>query len=114
MLAEEKLDECKARLDSSASLDPRLLELLDSAASRVVEAELDRIVVELDVDFRVLPEGAIVEAREHRDLIVPRLMGAIKDAMAAARGPGATVRVLAAVEKSSRSVAGRERDGGAN
>ncbi|HQU45647.1 MAG TPA: DUF1186 domain-containing protein [Pirellulales bacterium] len=85
MLAEENLDECKARLDSSASLDPRLIELLDSAASRVVEAELDRIVAELDVGFRVLPEGAIIEAREHRDLIVPRLLGAIKDAIAAAR-----------------------------
>lgn len=85
MLESEQFEECKALLESSDSLTPRLLELLDSAASRIVEAELDRIVAELDVDFDVLPEGAIREAREHRDLIVPRLIEVLKKAIAAVR-----------------------------
>lgn len=80
----ERFDECEARLVAFGSHDPRLLEALDSVASRIIEAELDRIVAELDVAFDVLPEGAIREAREHRDLIVPRLIKVLQDAIDAA------------------------------
>lgn len=87
-LEKEEFDECKAPLDSLDSLAPRLHEMLDSAATRLIEAELDRIITELDVDFHVLPEAAIREAREHRDLIVPRLIKVLQDAIARVRAGG--------------------------
>lgn len=85
MLDKEQFDKCQALLDATGSFGSRLVELLDSAASRIIETELDRIVADLDVEFRVLPEGAIREAREHRDLIVPRLIEVLKKAIARAR-----------------------------
>lgn len=85
MFAPEQFEGYEAQIHSLDSLDSRLRELLDSAASRLIEAELDRIVAELDVGFHVLPEDAIREAREHRDLIVPRLIQVLQDVVAQAR-----------------------------
>jgi hypothetical protein len=61
------------------------LEILQSAAEAAIEAELDRIIAELDKGVDKLPVAAIQEAREHRDLIVPRLIRAIRDATASVR-----------------------------
>jgi len=58
---------------------------LDAAATRAIDAELDRIVAELDEGVKELPVGAIREAREHRDLMVPRLIEVLKDTTSAAR-----------------------------
>lgn len=72
----------EVRSDTVALRDSRLLELLDSAAARIVEAEIDRIVAELDVGFNVLPEHAIHETREHRELMIPRLIEVLQEAIA--------------------------------
>ena len=50
-----------------------MLESVDGAASRTLAVELDRIVAGLDEGKNKLPVEAIREAREHRDLMVPRL-----------------------------------------
>lgn len=60
------------------------LDILDQTASEAIDMELDRIVAELDGGVRKLPVEAIREAREHRDLMVPRLIEVIKDTAAAA------------------------------
>jgi hypothetical protein len=67
-----------------ADLD-RLLTVVDAAAVHAIDAELDRIVAELDEGVERLPEEAIREAREHRQLMVPRLMQVLKEAISAAR-----------------------------
>lgn len=85
LLDTQQREERITELNPLGSMDSRQRELLDSAASRLIEAELDRIVAELDVGFHVLPEGAIREAREHRDLIVPRLIQVLQDVIAEAR-----------------------------
>jgi len=63
----------------------RMLEIVDAAASRAIAAELGRIVANLDAGIKKLPEEAIREVREHRDLMVPRLIEVLQDATAAAR-----------------------------
>lgn len=69
---------------SDADLD-EIMGLIDAAASHAIDAELDRIVSELDKGVEILPEAAIREAREHRDLMVPRLVRVLEEAIAAAR-----------------------------
>lgn len=81
-LDNELVERSKMHLDSVDVRDSRLLQLLDSVAARIVEAETDRIVAELDVGLNVLPEGAIREAREHRELLVPRLIEVLQEAIA--------------------------------
>ena len=52
----------------------RMLDTLDRATAQAIAAELDRIVAELDEGHNKLPEQALREAREHRDLMIPRLI----------------------------------------
>src|SRR5436305_2223237 len=47
--------------------------------------DLDQIISDLDAGYDQLPVEAIRAAREHRELIVPRLVQLIRDAAAAAR-----------------------------
>ena len=63
----------------------RMLTLVDKAASRAIAGELDRIVAALDAGVKKLPVAAIREAREHRDLMVSRLIEVLREATAAAR-----------------------------
>lgn len=63
----------------------RGLEVLQVAASRAIEAELDRVVAELAKGEQKLPVAAIREAREHKDLMVPRLIRVLREASVAAR-----------------------------
>jgi len=63
----------------------QMLNIVDVAASTAIAAELDRIVAGLDAGVEKLPVEAIREAREHRDLMVPRLIEVLRDAAAAAR-----------------------------
>lgn len=63
----------------------RLSDAIDEASSYIIKTELDRIVTELDASGRILPVGAIREAREHRDLMVPRLTQVLREAITAAR-----------------------------
>jgi len=63
----------------------RLQEIIGSLSARAIDAELDRIVAELDAGKRRLPVEAIQEAREHRELMIPRLIEVLKSATAAAR-----------------------------
>ena len=98
LYGEVQSDEPQSPTDSSGSAHGRLLELLDSVASRVLEAELDRIIAELNIAIE-LPEEAILESREHRDVVVPRLIATINDAIAGARRgelPSGEAQVLAA------------------
>ncbi|MHB1034039.1 MAG: DUF1186 domain-containing protein [Pirellulales bacterium] len=63
-------------------------ELLDSVqdvASQAIDAELDRIMEELNAGVGKLPEDAIREVRQHADLMVPRLIDVLQEATAAAR-----------------------------
>ena len=62
----------------------QLLDILDETALEAIAGELDRIVAELDAGVEKLPVKAIREAREHRDLMIPRLIEAIQDAISAA------------------------------
>jgi hypothetical protein len=63
----------------------QMLDTVDMAASRAIAGELDRIVAGLDAGSEKLPVEAIREARGHRDLMVPRLIKVLKDAISAAR-----------------------------
>jgi hypothetical protein len=63
----------------------QMLDIVARAASRIITAELDRIVADLDAGVRKLPVQAIREAREHRDLMVARLIKVLRDATSAAR-----------------------------
>jgi hypothetical protein len=63
----------------------RMLDIVETAAAHAIAGELDRIVAELDAGFRRLPVEAIHETREHRDLMVPRLIEVIREAAEAAR-----------------------------
>jgi hypothetical protein len=67
-----------------ADLD-RMLTLLVEATGRVIDVELDRIVGALDTAGHKLPVAAIREARQHRDLVVPRLIEVLKHASCEAR-----------------------------
>lgn len=69
---------------SDADLD-QLLDTLDTATARGIAAELDRLMGDLDGAGTNLPVKAIEEAREHRDLMIPKLIEAILDATVAAR-----------------------------
>ena len=66
------------RAISDEDLD-ELSQIVENAASRAVTVELDRIVAGLDADS-VLPVEAIREARQHRDLMIARLIDVIKEA----------------------------------
>ena len=63
----------------------QMLATVDTAATRAIDAELALIVAELDEGVKRLPVGAIREAREHRDLMVPRLIESLRDTISAAR-----------------------------
>jgi hypothetical protein len=63
----------------------QMLDTVDTAASRGIAAELDRIVDELDAGEEKLPVEAIAEVREHRDLMIPKLIEVLREAIAAAR-----------------------------
>ena len=63
----------------------RMLGTVDTLTSWVIDAELDRIVADLDAGSRKLPVDAIRETREHRDLMIPRLIKVLRDATSAAR-----------------------------
>ncbi len=63
----------------------QMLDIVDRAASRATTAELDRIVAGLDAGYKKLPVESIREAREHRDLMIPRLIEVLRDAISAAR-----------------------------
>jgi len=65
------------------------------AASRGIAAELDRIVDELDAGDEKLPVEAIAEVREHRDLMIPKLIEVLREAIAAARTEEGTVGLMA-------------------
>lgn len=72
--------------DKIAEVDlNRMLDTLDKATAQATAAELDRIVAELDERSDKLPERALREAREHRDLMIPRLIEVLKATTAAAR-----------------------------
>jgi len=60
-------------------------ERVGTAEAAVPPFDPERIVAELDGAHRCLPEAAMREAREHRDVMVPRLIQAIRDATAAVR-----------------------------
>ena len=62
------------------------LQLVDVAASNAIAAELDRIVDELDAADNKLPVDAIREVREHRDLMVPKLIELLREVTSAACG----------------------------
>jgi len=47
--------------------------------------DADRILAELDSAHNRLPEEAIVQTRRHRDIMIPRLIGALRDATATMR-----------------------------
>ena len=61
------------------------LDIVDLAASNAIAAELDRIVAELDAADNKLPVDAILEVREHRDLMVPRLIDVLREAVSLGR-----------------------------
>ncbi len=60
-------------------------EQVGTAEAAVPPFDPERIIAELNGAHRRLPEAAIREAREHRDVMVPRLTQAIRDAMAKVR-----------------------------
>lgn len=59
--------------------------LTEQDSPDAIATELDRIMRELDPGNRRLPVEAICAARAHRELIIPRLIAAIREATAAAR-----------------------------
>ncbi len=63
----------------------RMLDIIDAAASAAIAAELNRIVAELDASMGKLPVDAIREVREHRDLMVPKLIEVLREATSRAR-----------------------------
>ena len=63
----------------------QMLDTLDRATTEAIAAELDRIVAELDEGENKLPEQALREAREHRDLMIPRLIEVLQATTSAAR-----------------------------
>jgi hypothetical protein len=69
---------------SDADLD-EMLQLVEATASRAIAAELDRLVAALDAGVEKLPVDAIREVRQHRGLMIPRLIQALRDAISAAR-----------------------------
>ena len=62
-----------------------MLDSIDDAVSRTMAAELDRLVDALSEGVRKLPVEAIREAREHRHLMVPRLIQVLRETASAAR-----------------------------
>jgi hypothetical protein len=63
----------------------RALASVNAAANCAIDAELDRIVATFDQGIPELPVAAIREAREHRELMIPRLVRVLHEATAAAR-----------------------------
>lgn len=62
-----------------------MLDTVDTAAEQAIVGELDRIVADLDERKDKLPEEAIQEARQHRELMIPRLIEELRMATSAAR-----------------------------
>jgi hypothetical protein len=62
-----------------------MLALVGAAAAHAIDAETHRIVAALESPVGKLPEDAIRESREHRELMVPRLIQVLQDAVATAR-----------------------------
>jgi hypothetical protein len=62
-----------------------MLDTLNAAAQQAIAVELDRIVADLDEGTNKLPEQAIQEAREHRELMAPRLIEVLTEATSVAR-----------------------------
>ena len=85
VLADYQLDEHEDyQCIRDSDLDT-MLDALDAATSGMIAAELDRIVADLDSAGRRLPVKSIEEAREHRDLMVPKLIEVLRDVTSAAR-----------------------------
>jgi hypothetical protein len=66
---------------SEADLDEALA-AVTGAATRAIDNELSRIVLDLDGESGKLPVAAIEEARQHRELIIPHLVDVIREAYA--------------------------------
>lgn len=62
----------------------QMADTLDKAAQVVVEEELDRILFELDDASDYLPVEAIQKTREHRELMIPKLLAVLKEAISLA------------------------------
>ncbi len=62
-----------------------MLQSAEAVAVQVIQAELDRIVAELDRDDDKLPVSAIKEARQHRELMIPRLIRVLEETAALVR-----------------------------
>ncbi len=62
-----------------------MLDILDVAGARLIAAEVDQIVAELDGAKNRLPVQAIERAREHRDLMIPKLIEVLRETTTAAR-----------------------------
>ncbi len=64
---------------SKAELREFLDDHVVEKATRLIESELDRIIHELDEGVDVLPVEAMQEVRDHRDLMLPRLIDVLKE-----------------------------------
>ena len=78
----ERVEDCQDISDIDLR---RMLGTVDTLTSWVIDAELDRIVVDLAAGSKKLPVEAIRETREHRDLMIPRLIEVLRDTISAAR-----------------------------
>ncbi len=67
-----------------ADLD-RCSDLLREASQDAIEAECERLIQELDQAEGKLPVQTILSIRQHRDLMIPRLIGCIEEATAEVR-----------------------------
>ena len=63
---------------SKAELRKFLDDNVVEQSTRLIESELDRIIHELDEGVGVLPVEAMQEVRDHRDLMIPRLIDVLK------------------------------------
>ncbi|HET6883492.1 MAG TPA: DUF1186 domain-containing protein [Pirellulales bacterium] len=81
----EVVTECEQHMATLENQREHMLDMIDSAASRFLETAMALIVAKLEAGVDHLPEDAIREAREHRELMVPRLIQALKEAITAAR-----------------------------
>ncbi len=69
---------------SEAELAEELLEVQENC-QRIIDREIDRILSELNDDELALPVNAILETREHRDLLIPLLIESLREAASRTR-----------------------------
>lgn len=85
ILATYPLEEAEDyQIISDADLN-EMLGIVDLAAARLIDGELERIIDELDADLGKLPVATIREVRKHSDLMVPRLINVLNDTISNAR-----------------------------